>query len=115
MNAPLLALCAVLCNVAAQLAMKYAGRDGAAASGVAAWMSPWLLGAVALYAASFLLTVRVFAVNPLSVASPAMAGATFFLIALASSLLLNEAMGVQKLLGMGLILVGILLVTGRLS
>ena len=115
MNAPLIALLAVLCNVAAQLAMKFAGRDGAATTGLAAWLSPWLPGAVALYAVSFLLTVRVFAVNPLSVASSAMAGATFVLIALASTVLLHEAMGLQKLLGMGLILLGILLVTGRLS
>ncbi len=114
MNAPLIALFAVVCNVGAQLAMKFAGR-GTAATGLAAWLSPWLIGAVVLYGVSFLLTVRVFAVNPLSVASPAMAGCTFLLIAVASSTVLHEAMGLQKLLGMGLILIGIVLVTSKLS
>ena len=72
------------------------------------------IGAVALYGLSFLLTVRVSAVNPLSIASPAMAGCTFLLIALASSVVLHEAMGLQKLLGMGLIVIGIVLVTSKL-
>ena len=115
MNAPLIALLAVLCNVGAQLSMKFAGsaaRSGA--SPLAQWLSPWLLAAVVLYGVSFLLTVRVFAVNQLSVASPAMAGCTFVLIALASSVLLNEGMGLQKLLGMGLILIGIVLLTSKL-
>ena len=106
MNAPLIALFAVLCNVAAQLAMKYAGRESAAVSGLGPWMSPWLFAAVGLYGLSFLLTLRVFAVNPLSVASPAMAGCTFLLIGLASSVFLHEAMGVQKMAGMALIVVG---------
>lgn len=111
MKEPLIALVAVFCNVAAQLAMKYAGRENQIAKSLAFWFSPWLISAVVLYGLSFLLTVRVFAVNPLSVASPAMAGCTFFLIALASGFLLGEGLGYQKLAGIGLIFVGIVILT----
>lgn len=107
MKEPWIALLAVICNVSAQLAMKYAGGSSQQASGLAAWLSPWLVAAVALYGLSFLLTVRVFAVNPLSIASPAMAGATFFLISLSSWMLLGEAMGQQKIIGMILIITGV--------
>lgn len=112
MKEPLIALIAVLCNVGAQLAMKHAGRvEQVEKNFIAALFSPWLLGAVVLYGMSFLLTVRVFAVNPLSVASPAMAGTTFLLITLSSWLLLGEGLGPQRLAGIGLIFVGIVLLT----
>lgn len=109
---------AVLCNASAQVAMKYAGRVGmdgtnGGLGGLAAWLSPWLLAAVALYGMSFLLTMRVFANNALSVASPLMAGLTFCCIALASWLLLGETMDVRKIGGIALILAGIVTLTIR--
>jgi len=117
-NDPWIALVAVLCNASAQVAMKYAGRVGMEGSngttgGLAAWLSPWLLAAVALYGMSFLLTMRVFANNALSVASPLMAGLTFCCIALASWLLLGESMDVRKIGGIALILAGIVTLTIR--
>lgn len=75
------------------------------------WLSPWLLIALALYGASFFLTVRIFASNPLSVASPAMAGGTFLFIAIASYCLLGEEISYQKLAGMGIIFIGIVVLT----
>ena len=111
MNQPWIALIAVFCNVAAQLGMKLAGRADPTAGGTATWLSPWLIAAVVLYGCSFLLTVKVYAANPLSIASPAMAGCTFFLIALASTFLLGESMGVQKVLGICLVFAGIVLLT----
>jgi multidrug transporter EmrE-like cation transporter len=111
MKEPWIALIAVVCNVAAQLSMKYAGQEQHIGKTLASWLSPWLLSAVVLYGLSFLLTVRVFAVNPLSVASPAMAGCTFLLIALASWSLLGEGLGYQKLAGIGLIFIGIAVLT----
>ncbi len=111
MKEPLIALIAVLCNVGAQLSMKYAGRAGTAGAGLEAWLSPWLFGAMVLYGLSFLLTVRVFAANPLSVASPAMAGATFLLITLSSWLVFGEGLGVQKVAGIVLIFIGIAVLT----
>lgn len=109
MNQPLIAVIAVCCNVGAQLAMKYAGRGSATADSLAFWFSPGLVGAVVLYGLSFLLTVKVFAANPLSVASPVMAGGTFFLIAMTSSLVLGESMGIQKIAGIAVIFIGIVL------
>ncbi len=111
MNAPWLAMMAVLCNVFAQLAMKQAGQMRHHAHLMSIWPTPWLVAAIALYGASFLLTSRVFAVNALSVASPIMAGATFVLIALSSCLLLNEGFGALKLAGVGLVLCGIVLLS----
>jgi multidrug transporter EmrE-like cation transporter len=111
MKEPLIALIAVICNVGAQLAMKYAGREQEVGKTLAAWLSPWLLSAVVLYGLSFLLTVRVYAANPLSVASPTMAGCTFLLIALTSWLVLGEGLGYQKLAGIGLIFIGIAVLT----
>lgn len=111
MKEPWIALIAVLCNVGAQLAMKYAGSAGQNARGLAMWLSPWLLAAVVMYGMSFLLTVRVFGMNPLSLASPAMAGATFFLVSLSSWYLLGEGMGIQKISGMALIIAGVVLVS----
>lgn len=110
MNFALLALIAVLCNVGAQLAIKAAGERVTAASGLLAWIDPVLALAVGLYGASFLLTVRVYAVNPLTVAAPVMAGGSFLLVALAGTLLLGEAPGWQRLGGMALIVIGIVLI-----
>lgn len=75
------------------------------------WMTPWFVSSLALYGLSFLLTVRVFAINPLSVVSPTMAGCTFLLITLASWQLLGEGMGYQKVAGITLIFLGIVLLT----
>jgi len=107
MKEPLIAVIAVLCNVFAQLSAKQAGQAGDLAKGLQNWLSPWLLAALVLYGLAFVLMVRVYSVNPLSVASPAMAGGTFLLIALASSLLLGEGLGLQRVAGIALIFVGI--------
>ncbi|MBP0634006.1 MULTISPECIES: hypothetical protein [unclassified Cupriavidus] len=107
MNAPLLALVSVLCNVAAQVMIKVAGRHGVGNDGMASWFSPWLLLAIALYGSSFLLTVKVFAVNPLSMAAPLMAGATFLLVAIASTIVFGESISLGRAFGICLIVGGI--------
>jgi multidrug transporter EmrE-like cation transporter len=53
----------------------------------------------------------VYAANPLSVASPVLAGGTFMLITLVSWLLLGESLGYQKVAGIGLIFLGIVVLT----
>lgn len=111
MKEPLIALIAVGLNVAAQLAAKHAGTTMQFSKGLQAWLSPWLAGAVALYGLAFVLMVRVYAVNPLSVASPIMAGGVFFLIALTSMLFLGEGLGIQKIMGIALIFFGIVLLS----
>lgn len=107
MKEPLIALIAVLCNVLAQLSAKQAGTARQLGNGWQSWLSPWLLGALMLYGLAFVLMVRVYAVNPLSVASPAMAGGTFLLIAIASWALLGEGLGLARIGGILLIFLGI--------
>lgn len=99
MNAWALALLAVVLNVAAQLAIKLA--DGRL-------FSVQLAVALVFYGASFFLTLRIYAVNPLSLAAPLMAGLTFLLTPLAAVLILNESLGLVRMAGIGLILAGIL-------
>ena len=112
MNQPWLALLAVCCNVAAQLTIKQAGHAVVIqGQGLLAWLHPLLLLALTLYGLSFLLTVKVFAVNPLTVAAPIMAGGTFVLVGLAGTWLLGEHLHLTRWLGMGLILAGIMLIT----
>ena len=109
MREPLLILLAVLCNAGAQIALK---------TGAAGEMSSWrnwlnfgILSGLALYGISFVMTVRVYAVNALSVISRLMAGAIFVLISAAARLLFNEPITLIKSAGMLLILAGIALLS----
>ena len=102
MNAWGLALLAVVLNVAAQLALKLANGN---------LMSWQLASALVFYCASFLLTLKIYAVNALSLAAPLMAGLTFVLTPLAAVLILGEQLGGGRLLGIGLILAGILVLS----
>ena len=111
MKEPLIALIAVLCNVFAQLSAKQAGTASKFGTSLQSWLSPWIITALVLYGLAFVLMVRVYAVNPLSVASPAMAGGTFLLIALSSWLVLGEGLGIQRVAGISLIFLGIYLLT----
>ncbi|NEX60886.1 DMT family transporter [Noviherbaspirillum galbum] len=110
MKEPLLALIAICLNVGAQLASKQAGTVQAG-QGWAAWLSPWLISALAMYGLAFILMVRVYAANPLSVASPVMAGGVFILVSIASSWLLGEAFGPGKIAGIALIFFGIVMLS----
>lgn len=107
-----LSIAAVLCNVAAQVSIKLANQSNRTLikgwdAWISPWLTPWIIAAIFLYGTSFILTVRIFALLPLSLAAPAMAGATFFLVALASTLFLGEHISYMKLLGMFLIISGI--------
>ncbi len=97
---------AVLCNVGAQVALK----SGATTS--LRWQSlfsPALVAGVALYAVSFVLTIRIYADYPLSVISPLMAGAIFVLVSVASAVFFAEPITASKLAGIALIVAGIAL------
>ncbi len=101
-------LAAVICNVAAQIALK------AGATTDIRWqhyLSPYPLIGLALYGASFVLTLRIYADYPLSVISPLMAGAIFMLISLASALFFGEAITLHKIAGIVLIVAGIALLS----
>ena len=108
----ILVVTAVLCNVGAQISMKLASQSNyvlikGLGSWLTPWVTPWIIAALSLYGASFILTVRIFALVPLSVATPVMAGASFFLVTLASILFLGEHFNDIKILGLLLIIAGI--------
>lgn len=109
MKDPLIVLLAVLCNVAAQVALK----RNASGTAEVEYLSPWVVLALGLYGASFFLTIRVLAANALSVASPVMAGATFLLIAMAAATLFGEQLPPARIAGMTLIVAGIALLAWR--
>ncbi len=101
------AVVAVACNAGAQVALKFGADD--TLHRWQAWFSPPILGGLLLYGISFALTVRVYAHFPLGVISPAMAGGIFMLISLAAVLLFGETLTPGKVVGMGCIVLGILL------
>jgi multidrug transporter EmrE-like cation transporter len=112
MKQVLLIVTSILFSVLAQIVIKFAGRSGVGAGGLASWLSPWLLLAVFSYGLSFLLTVRIFAENKLSSVVPLMAGATFMLVSLAGVMLFGESLSARKIAGTAAVLVGIFLLAG---
>lgn len=105
MNPVSLVILAVLCNASAQLALKQGALQDI--SRWQDWLNPGLCLGATLYLVSFILTVRVYAVYPLGVISPLMAGAIFVLINIFAALLFGEAITLQKFLGITLVLAGI--------
>ena len=103
-----LACVAILCNVMAQLAIKLAGNSLLGQPLTDYLFSPMLLLAVMLYGTSFILTIKVYALNDLSAAAPFMAGGSFVLVAIVSTLFLSEVITVFRVIGMGLIIAGLL-------
>ncbi len=103
MSSTIAIVLAVLCNTAAQGAMK-AANGAQDFTGTA-----WMIAALAAYGLSFWLTLRVYAITPLSVASPVMAGATFVLVTLISAIAFGESINALKLAGIACIALGIAL------
>jgi len=107
MNVWLLVAGAIVCNVLAQLSIKYSAPI--ALLPLQNWFAPSMIAAVMLYGVSFVLTALVYARLPLSVASPLMAGAVFTLIGISAVWLLGETLGPARIAGMTLVAAGILL------
>jgi multidrug transporter EmrE-like cation transporter len=100
----LLVVLAIVCNVGAQVALKLGANHELR------WHTLFsipVLSGLALYAVAFVLSIRIYAAYPLSLISPLMAAAIFLLVSLASVLLFNESMTLQKMLGMSVIVLGI--------
>lgn len=87
--------------------MKYASKSNISLNILGHQVSAWLFPAVFLYGLSFLLTIKVLETNDLSIASPMMAGLTFFLVALTSYFILGEGFNAQKILGVCFVVLGI--------
>lgn len=63
-----------------------------------------------LYAVTTLVWIKVISVEPLSVAYPVLTSITFLLVTLAAAFFLHEGIAFQKIIGLIVILVGIVLV-----
>lgn len=76
--------------------------------------SPWLIGAICLYAASTALWVSILMFSPLSRAYPfALLGAG--LVPLGANLLLGETLSPTYLFGLGLVVVGVAVIQNASS
>lgn len=100
-------LIAVLLGTAAQLLLK-AGTN-ATPFGLALALDPRVLGGAACYAVSLLFWVFALSKTPVSVAYP-MVSLGFALNALLAWWLLGESLATLKLVGIGFIIVGVILV-----
>jgi multidrug transporter EmrE-like cation transporter len=104
MKSLLLVVLAIACNAGAQVALKFGATTSLRWQ---AFLSLPVLAGLLLYGLAFLLTVRIYADYPLSLISPLMAAAIFVLISLAGVLLFGESLGMQKIAGMAVIVLGI--------
>ncbi len=75
---------------------------------------PFFILALVFYGLSLLTWIGVTATEPLSISYPLMIGLCLVLATLGSYFLLNEAFSVQKSIGLGLIILGVI-VMGRTS
>lgn len=109
---------AILCNVAAQIALKQSGQHSHPLFSVpplpgwlAELLNPWIWLGLVSYAISFWLTIIVYRAFPLSIITPLMAASTIVLTVLTAAWLFAEPLGYCRVAGIGLIIVGIFLIT----
>lgn len=100
---------AVLLNAGAQVALKMGSSQPLGR--LDTWLSLPILAGLLLYGLSFVLTIKIYAYYPLSVISPAMAGAIFMVITLASYFVFAEPLTLSKLMGIGFVVLGIALLS----
>lgn len=106
LNNLLIVALAIFFNVFAQCLMKYHGIVSTE-TGLRAYFSFSLFGAVVCYFFSFLFSTLVYKYNELSVASPVMGGFCFILLAFFSYIFFNESITGNKILGVFFITLGI--------
>ncbi|TAN47253.1 MAG: hypothetical protein EPN21_18110 [Methylococcaceae bacterium] len=109
---------AILCNVAAQIALKQSGNSSypwlsipKPPGWLAELFNPWIWLGLASYGISFWLTIIVYRAFPLSIVTPLMAASSIVLTVLAAMLLFAEPLGHSRLAGIALIIAGIFLIT----
>lgn len=78
-------------------------------------LHPLFILALVFYGLSVLTWIRVNATEPLSISYPLMLGSCLILASLGSYVFLDEAISVQKSIGLAIIVVGILVLSGRPS
>ena len=113
-----LVLTGVLLNAAAQLLLKAGTNrigefafswDNLAPIGVKVASSPHILGGLACYAVSVVVWIMALSRVPVSVAYP-MLSIGYIVNAFAAWMLFGESLAIQKLVGIGFIIVGVFLV-----
>jgi multidrug transporter EmrE-like cation transporter len=72
----------------------------------------FVIGFIAYGTASFV-WFRVIATEPLSTAYPLLVSLTFLLVTLSAAILFQESVSIRKLCGLGVVLIGILMLTGE--
>jgi len=78
------------------------------------FLTNWpFLGGLALYGAAFLLYAAALERLPLSVAHPLLTAGAIASVAVCSALIFNDAFPWTKILGVGFILAGVMLITAR--
>lgn len=105
-------LLAILCNSAANVAMKVAtGSLGPSLDIRSLVGSAWLWLGVTLFGVALIFYLAVLQRMQLSVAYPIMTGTGFMLVTIASVFLFNETITWTKVFGSGVILIGAILLT----
>jgi multidrug transporter EmrE-like cation transporter len=110
------ALLTVASNLMLREGVKRAGGFGLSLGRLASDLlslarQPLLIVGLALYAASALVWFRVISTEKLNSSYPVLVGLTFVLVTLGATVFFHEPISWQKVLGLGLILTGILLVS----
>ncbi|NEO84357.1 MAG: EamA family transporter [Spirulina sp. SIO3F2] len=73
--------------------------------------SPWFIGGLCVYGINVVLFAKALEKLPVSAAYPVLAGLGFALIAIAGNYFFEERLGLMQYIGMGVIFVGIILMT----
>lgn len=101
----------MVCNVGAQISIKLSSiYPQYYIKNFLIEISPLIILALLLYGVSFLLIIKIYAVNQFSVIVPILNTSIFLLVFLASSFIFNETIGPMKLTGATFIILGIIFI-----
>ncbi len=107
---------AALCNVFAQISMKRAAQSALFKAGFtlktvqAIVANPFVWLGLFLYLASFILGIKIYEKFALSIISPIMMALIFVVLLVLTNLIYNESHSMQKIIGIFIILMGIVIV-----
>jgi drug/metabolite transporter (DMT)-like permease len=105
----------IVLNATGQLLLKRASLGRAPGAGVIEmFLSPWFVGGAAAHAATMIVWLLALRRLPLTVAHP-LTGAVFVIVPVASHLFWSESLGLQRLIGILVIVLGIAVVASASS
>lgn len=103
---------AITLNVSAQVLLKYSSDKILPISFYNIYIYSVFL-ALLLYACSFVVTIKIYALYPLSVISPIMAGLTIIMIAVSGVLIFSESLSLNQIFGVIMTIAGIVLLSSK--